>query len=401
MANINELIPAPEPDYAVPPGETLRERLDDLGMSQADLARRTGLTAKHVNQVMQGVVPLSADVAQRLEYAIGIPARWWLRLEADYQAANTRISQRQALSSETPWVKTMPVASLVKIGALPVSPSDEISRLAQLLTFFGVANVGAYERVWGTPAAEFRQSRAYAIDPNAVSAWLRLGELAAQRQSTSRFDLAMLRASLPELRSLTVEPLRKGLSKMVAITAACGISVIFVPEIPGARAYGATRWIGGGRHPVVQLSRRGGTDDKLWATFYHELGHIIHHDRKVVFIDQIDDEIEGRSDDDVPNYEKEAQNFAWSLLIPAREEKQLSQLSKIEDVLDFAEQLGIAPGLVVSRLQALKFWTYQHGSALKRRVHDADLPGAEDSVTSPLSERDRRRMTRRLPGSES
>ena len=35
------------PDFAVAPGETLSELLDDNGMSQAELARRTGLSAKH------------------------------------------------------------------------------------------------------------------------------------------------------------------------------------------------------------------------------------------------------------------------------------------------------------------------------------------------------------------
>jgi transcriptional regulator with XRE-family HTH domain len=43
----------------------------------AEFARRTGLTTKHVNQVMQGVASLSAEVAQRLEYATGTPSWWW------------------------------------------------------------------------------------------------------------------------------------------------------------------------------------------------------------------------------------------------------------------------------------------------------------------------------------
>ena len=71
------LYPAPEPDYAVHRATTLRDRLDELGMSQAELARRTGLTPKHVNQVLQGLASLSSDVAQRLEYATGTPSRWW------------------------------------------------------------------------------------------------------------------------------------------------------------------------------------------------------------------------------------------------------------------------------------------------------------------------------------
>lgn len=51
-----------EPDYAVPPGETLEEVLEELEMSQAELATRTGLSPKHVNQVIRGHVALASWV---------------------------------------------------------------------------------------------------------------------------------------------------------------------------------------------------------------------------------------------------------------------------------------------------------------------------------------------------
>jgi HTH-type transcriptional regulator/antitoxin HigA len=47
MSNTDSaLYQAPEPDYAVAPGETLRERLEELGMTQAELARRTGMSIR-------------------------------------------------------------------------------------------------------------------------------------------------------------------------------------------------------------------------------------------------------------------------------------------------------------------------------------------------------------------
>ena len=67
------LYPLGDTDYAVPPGETLRELLEERGMSQRELARRTGLSLKHVNKLLHGLVPLSADVALRLERVTGTP----------------------------------------------------------------------------------------------------------------------------------------------------------------------------------------------------------------------------------------------------------------------------------------------------------------------------------------
>ena len=51
------------PDYAVPPGRTLKETLEALGMDQRDLATRTGLSPKHVNQMIQGMAPITQETA--------------------------------------------------------------------------------------------------------------------------------------------------------------------------------------------------------------------------------------------------------------------------------------------------------------------------------------------------
>jgi HTH-type transcriptional regulator / antitoxin HigA len=94
-AQTTELYPLGDTDYAIPPGETLRELLDEQGLTQRDLARRADLSPKHVNRLLQGLVPLSAEVAQRLERVTGTPARIWNRLEANYRSDLERLrSQR-------------------------------------------------------------------------------------------------------------------------------------------------------------------------------------------------------------------------------------------------------------------------------------------------------------------
>lgn len=48
-----------EPDYVSPPGASLRDRLTELNLSQTDLAARAGFSAKHVNQIVQGLAPIT------------------------------------------------------------------------------------------------------------------------------------------------------------------------------------------------------------------------------------------------------------------------------------------------------------------------------------------------------
>jgi HTH-type transcriptional regulator/antitoxin HigA len=67
-------------------GDILAEALEERGLSNADLARRTELSEKHVSQLVNAYIPLSTDVAFKLEQALGIPATLWLSLESNYRA---------------------------------------------------------------------------------------------------------------------------------------------------------------------------------------------------------------------------------------------------------------------------------------------------------------------------
>jgi HTH-type transcriptional regulator / antitoxin HigA len=179
-APTSELHPLGDTDYAIPPGETLRELLDEQGLTQRELARRTGLSPKHVNRLLQGLVPLSTDVAQRLERVTGAPARIWNRLEANYQSDLQRLRDRRDLAAAGPWLAEQPVRALIQRGVLPEEPSDKISRVEQMLNFFGVASVDAWDEVYKGLACSFRQSKAYEVQAGSVAAWLRLGEIAAR-----------------------------------------------------------------------------------------------------------------------------------------------------------------------------------------------------------------------------
>ena len=72
-------------DYAVAPGEYLQEWRDDRGLSQKEVAELLGLNVSHVDGLVCGYAPVTADIAARLERVVGIPTQTWLRYEATYQ----------------------------------------------------------------------------------------------------------------------------------------------------------------------------------------------------------------------------------------------------------------------------------------------------------------------------
>jgi Zn-dependent peptidase ImmA (M78 family) len=119
---------------------------------------------------------------------------------------------------------------------------------------------------------------------------------------------------------------------------------------------------------MIQLNLRYKTDDHLWFTFFHEAGHILKHDKRLTFIEELQPAATpwGRSSGEL---EEEANKFATNFLIPSESYYRLTRkrtLSK-EAILRFADEAGIAPGIVVGRLQHDGRLPYSHCNDLKRK----------------------------------
>ena len=72
-------------DLPIPPGETLSEEIEFIGMTQEELASRIGLSSDTLSEIIRGELPLTSDVARELEKVLGIPAHVWTNLEKRYQ----------------------------------------------------------------------------------------------------------------------------------------------------------------------------------------------------------------------------------------------------------------------------------------------------------------------------
>jgi HTH-type transcriptional regulator/antitoxin HigA len=328
------------------PGYTLRETLEALGMSQSKLATRTGLTLKHINQIIQGNAAISPSTAIALERATGVPASFWNNLESQYQDHKVRTEEADELATSAEWIDKLPVSDLRKRGFVSATKRDPGRLLQELLTFFGVATINAWETSWDQPAAAFLQSSAYAINPAAVAAWLRMGEIAAQGMEHEPFDRAMLKTLLPELRAMTVLGPADFYLELVGRLAQSGVCLVLVPDIAGTRASGATRFVSPTR-AVIQLSNRGKRNDKFWFALFHEIGHLLLHSKKETFMRFDDTEAGG----DGAEVEEQANKFAGELLIPVDAEPELLAIKTQADAEALAARLGIAPAIVAGRYQ--------------------------------------------------
>jgi HTH-type transcriptional regulator / antitoxin HigA len=344
------------PEHASPPGATLQEVLEERGMSQSDLAIRTGLSAKHVNQIVKGTAPVTAETTLLLERATGVPAAVWANLESAFQVEKSREKEAAHLGHDLDWLGSLPVTELEKRGRIQRTGSP-VETLRQVCNFFGVADRASWETLWHKPTA-YRRSRAFESDPGAIAAWLRIGEIEATAIDCAPFNKARLRASLIELRRLTrVHDPKVWAPRMRELGQAVGVAIVLEPEIKGARIAGAARWLTPDK-AMVQLSLRHRWSDIFWFTVFHELGHIVLHSKKDVFIN-----------DPGPHSgaELEADAFAAQFLIPRDNEARLGTLQSDDDVRTFADEIGIGPDIIVGRLQHEGRWAFSRGNSLKHR----------------------------------
>lgn len=362
------------PEEVSPPGDTLSETLEAIGMTQAELALRTGRPLKTINEIIQGKAAITAETALQLERVLSIPAAFWNNREAQYREALARHARKADLERFVDRLVEIPYAAMAKIGWVPPA-KDPVAKLDNVLAFFGTASVPALENL--VSGAQFRRSGAYTANRFAILAWLRKGRVDAERISCAPYDETLFRRVLHEARSLAAA-LPDGFdSQLVAMCARAGVAVVFTPELPKTHVSGAARWLTPDK-AIIQITLRYRTDDQFWFTFFHEAAHILlHGKREGVFIDKndpIDESEEAVHVDGVTQVhderiEQEANKWASDFLIPPAQLRHLPRapFSKVA-IVAFANRIGVSPGIVVGRLQHDRLLPFTHMQDLKRKL---------------------------------
>lgn len=356
-----------EPNYAVPPGETLLDTLEELGMTQSDLAKRMGRPVKTINEIIKGKAAITAETSLELERATGIPAGMWNNLERNYRDQLARLKERARLENQTHFLKNIPLKEIIHRGWVE-KYKDEVDQLIEVLKFYRISNVDAWETIWGpklNASTSYRKATTFRSEDGALTAWLRQGEIEAEGISCKPFDKTAFKQLLKEdIRKLTCEAdPQKFIPELIRLCSEVGVAVVIVKELPKSRVSGATYWLGPDK-AVIQLSVRYKSDDHLWFTFFHEAGHIVLHGKKDSFVEFI-----GSQADDIEEKEREADLFSSNTLIPQQEFSNFKKTSYLsyQTVSAFSKKIGVAPGIVVGRLQHEGLLPYTHLNKLKVR----------------------------------
>ena len=171
-----------EPDYAVPPGGVLDERLEANGISQAEFARRCGRSPKLISEIVSGKASIEAKTALQFERVLGVDAGIWLGLERDFRLYQARKAEAREAEASAAWARGFSVAELVRRDVIQKVTSDG-EKVTKLLDFFGVASIDAWNTRYEGTAVAYRQSLTFESKKPDLTAWLRLVEIEAETQS--------------------------------------------------------------------------------------------------------------------------------------------------------------------------------------------------------------------------
>jgi HTH-type transcriptional regulator/antitoxin HigA len=321
-------------------------------MSQKEFAQRMDMTEKHISRLINGKVELTHETALRLESVLGIPATFWNNMEALYREQEARALDELTFEHDEDIASKIPYSECVKLNWLQPTRSKK-EKVHNLRKFFEVANLGVIEKM-RTFGIAYRTAGASSKSDYAKAIWAQRARMEARTIQTDPISISLLKESLPQIRAMTTLDPEIFCVKLEALLARCGIALVFLPHISGSFIHGAT-FVDGTRI-VLGLTVRGKYADKFWFGLFHELGHIIcgHITRS------------SRADDD---NETDADSFAQNALIP-REQYDIFVKRKDftkPEILYFSSLVGIAPGIVVGRLQKEKHIDYTWFHELKTK----------------------------------
>src|ERR1700685_4254946 len=89
------------PNKAIHPGHAIARELERAGMAQKNLAERTGLSEKHISQIINGEASITVETSLLLENALGGSASFWINLEKKYQETKARLERASLVKKET------------------------------------------------------------------------------------------------------------------------------------------------------------------------------------------------------------------------------------------------------------------------------------------------------------
>jgi HTH-type transcriptional regulator/antitoxin HigA len=354
-----------------PPGDFIREELEQRGWRQEDFAKILGWPPSSVSELLAAKRSITVATSKKLEEAFGVPAETWLNLETQYQLARAAAEPAGQVQQRARLYELAPIREMEKRGW--IRKTKTVGELQEALKqFFETESLEAPPAI---PAAARQSAMApgQAITPE-QTAWCFRARMIAKQLPAKRFTNPAFEAGVSKLRSLMGEP--EEARHVPRLLSDMGIRFLLVQHLSRTRIEAATLWLGNA--PVVAVSMRYDRIDYFWHTLMHEISHVRHKDAMHVDLDFVKDgKLQARQDTEV---ERRADAEAAASLIPPEEMRDFILRTRPyyskERIVGFARRMKVHPGIVAGQLQHREEIDYRANREMLVKVRQIVAPFA-------------------------
>lgn len=336
---------------AIPPGETIKEQLQDRGMTQKEFAERMELSQKHVSKLINGEVHLTQNVALKLSYVLGIPASFWNNLESIYREQLQNVEIEKKMESDKSIARKFPYADCARLGWLPTTRKIE-EKIHNLREFFQVSHLTLIFES-STDNISFRRLVENANTDYSAIMWIQKARNVADKMNADKINISNLSKELNTIRDMTTKDPYDFYPQLTELLAKSGIKLVLLESLKGSFLHGATFLY---RNSIVLgITDRGKDADKFWFSLFHEIAHII--------LGHIYEQETNET------MELEADKYAQSILIPVDDYNEFISTGEFNrgTISRFSEKINISSGIVVGRLQNDGYIKFSQFNDLKNK----------------------------------
>jgi HTH-type transcriptional regulator/antitoxin HigA len=352
-----------------PPGDFIREELEERGWTQEVLAEVLGTSLRLVNEIIKGKRAITPATARALGEAFDTGPTVWMNLESAFRLSQVR-PRDDMVARRAKLYGMAPLKEMIKRGWIEHSPNIDVLE-ERVKTYYEIKSLDDKPSVFAHAA---RKSTPYGTTSTSQCAWLIRARALAGAVSAAPYTERRLHDGIRRLRALAND--REEARHVPRVLAEAGVRLVLVEALPGSKIDGAAFWLDA-RSPVVALSLRYDRIDAFWHTLLHDLMHIVHKDVTSSDEPLVDTDLIGEVAARAyakPEVEQRADREAAEFLVPQAQLTnfiaRVKPLYSKNKIRGFAATVGVHPGIVVGQLQHREEITFAHSRDMLEKIRD-------------------------------
>jgi HTH-type transcriptional regulator / antitoxin HigA len=256
-------------------GDFIQQQLDEVGWEQQDLVEVTGLSLKHLNQIINGKAFITFDIAKQFANIFGNSPQYWMNLDMDYRLFKETVEEKkqlQEIADKAEIYKKMPISEMVKRGWIPKFKNLEDLK-KKVMKFWNKENQPFNLSFLTSNALPALRKGSKGYNPCFTACWFSMCKTKSKDISVAAFNKNGFEKFFQEVKMYMHS--QDSIPEMLNRLNSLGVKFLVFRHLKQTYINGAAYM--DGKNPVIVLTIRYDRLDHFWFTFLHELAHVLLH----------------------------------------------------------------------------------------------------------------------------